>query len=840
MRCSGLSACAAVLLILLPGGTPGSEVMGAVDEGDAVVVEYSAGRESWQAIALRDTAPGKPTIRRHLLIVDTSASQVGYVRSAALKLVDDIANHLPAGNQVQLAVVDSLCQPLTDGFVSPQSAEFSQARRRLSSRTPLGATNLRLALDHVLSVAGGQPMSVCFIGDGVTALHVLTKEEIREVTDRMAASRVSVHWIVTGPIASSVVPSALAGRTGGTVVSLESELPDGRAVVASLQIQPTRIESVSAGGQEIPVINECSWLRPDVHTVLFSGDRHVAKEPLTATLADGRTVTWKAAVSRPGGAEVRVLSERFAETGGVVHPAASLQLLGKAADEFQTLMDRSVRVARRLQRMGREGASLAVIRQAAALDPQNDEVAAVLTSLDSSETAGGDDSADDRLTEDDVIDGSLEDVSARLRRRTQKMVHTTETTIDEARRYAAEQPEYAESLLKDLLATVEATTDIADDVRVQLRARIASAIGQVQRRREEREAVRERQAVRRAVEEAQANLLAEEARQEKDLQTIIDQVRGLLYRASQGDTNSYEDAETAARIAIELKPGNGPATQALMMAEASGQLDKARRLRELRADRFLEALYQVELSHVPFPDEPPVQYPPTDVWRALTLTRKPKYSSLSLQSQSKTEEWLNRMLSEPIPLLDYPGEASLDEILSFLADYYTETWGSVGGGTGSDYRMTIWPDFQILSEEAIDSLEDVTVQDIVLEGITLKTALKLIFERTDPELTYIIQDDVVKITTAEVANSDEYLDTRIYPVGDLVIPATPPAGGAGGFGRGGAGGAFGGAGGAFGGAGGGFGGIGGGAFSVPPEWNALLEAGEGGITNAVLKKKRTR
>jgi hypothetical protein len=89
------------------------------------------------------------------------------------------------------------------------------------------------------------------------------------------------------------------------------------------------------------------------------------------------------------------------------------------------------------------------------------------------------------------------------------------------------------------------------------------------------------------------------------------------------------------------------------------------------------------------------------------------------------------------------------------------------------------------------------------------------------QLTYVIEDEVMKITTS--AKAGEKLQTRVYPVGDLVIPIiTPRVGGlGGGIGGGGAaggigGGGFGGGGlggGGFGGGGGGFGG-GSGFFNV--------------------------
>ena len=109
-----------------------------------------------------------------------------------------------------------------------------------------------------------------------------------------------------------------------------------------------------------------------------------------------------------------------------------------------------------------------------------------------------------------------------------------------------------------------------------------------------------------------------------------------------------------------------------------------------------------------------------------------------------------------------------------------------------------------------------------LKGITLRSALKLLLSTLD--LTYIIKDEVLLITTPEKANAE--LLTRVYPVADLVVPVESQGFGAlgggvlGGQGGGqGGGGGFGGGGGGFGGGGGGFGGGGGqgggGFFSVP-------------------------
>ena len=103
-----------------------------------------------------------------------------------------------------------------------------------------------------------------------------------------------------------------------------------------------------------------------------------------------------------------------------------------------------------------------------------------------------------------------------------------------------------------------------------------------------------------------------------------------------------------------------------------------------------------------------------------------------------------------------------------------------------------------------------------LRSITLRSALRLILK--DLELTYVVRDEVLQITTPEDAESQ--LITKVYPVGDLVVPVM--SGGGGMFGLGGmmGGGGMGGMG--MGGMGGGMGGMGGGMGGMG--WAAWVAA----------------
>lgn len=76
------------------------------------------------------------------------------------------------------------------------------------------------------------------------------------------------------------------------------------------------------------------------------------------------------------------------------------------------------------------------------------------------------------------------------------------------------------------------------------------------------------------------------------------------------------------------------------------------------------------------------------------------------------------------------------------------------------HHIEIWIDKKALSDEGINTDQQVSLE---ISGVTLRSALKLLL---DPlTLTFLIEDEVLKITTQAKAN--EAVITRSYPVWDL-------------------------------------------------------------------------
>ncbi len=341
--------------------------------------------------------------------------------------------------------------------------------------------------------------------------------------------------------------------------------------------------------------------------------------------------------------------------------------------------------------------------------------------------------------------------------RAQKLAKEVAQTIDAAQKTAGTDPDAALGELKRTLTAVTSSNDIDPDVRQKLRSKVQANIERLftlKRQVEQNRILRiERMAAVEARELATEQLL----QRDEQIEQLIDKVRSLMTEGYAGNADAFERSEEVARASFELAPYAGVTSAAIFDAEAAGQLDKAQRLRYLRYDKFLAQLYQAELAHVPFPDEPPILYPAPEVWKSLS-ERRQKWASVDLVRYNATEEKIRFALSKPttVEFLDLP----LEDCITFLKEYH---------------NINIWIDRATLTDEGVALDQPITLK---LAGVTLRSVLKLLLEPA--QLTYVIEDEVMKITTSTKAG--EKLQTRVYPVGDLVIPIITPRAGRGGMG----------------------------------------------------------
>jgi hypothetical protein len=383
--------------------------------------------------------------------------------------------------------------------------------------------------------------------------------------------------------------------------------------------------------------------------------------------------------------------------------------------------------------------------------------------------------------------------------RGQQLTQEVNGAIADAQAVGRTDPAAGIAALKRAESAVATAPDIEPQVHDQLMRRIHSTILELRSVRERQDIDKVKNAEREAQVEARQRSLEQMSIEETRLTQLIDQSRALMVQAVHGDDAAYEEAEAVGQEAINVRPGNGAATQAKQRAQSAGSLNKAYRLRNLRADRLLEACYLVELAHVPFPDEPPIEWPNAQVWRALTERRK-KWAVTDVRTESKSEQRINQALDENV---DFVVEAQpLKDALEFIS---------------KRFNIPIVIDSKALEDASIEPTTEVHSD---VQGIKLKNMLKLLLEQLPQPLTYVVEDEVMKITTVEKAK--DMLTIRMYPVGDLLLGPTQlqamaGSGGGGGMSGGAGGGGMGGGAGGGGMGGGGMGGgmMGGGQFSVP-------------------------
>lgn len=790
----------------------------AVFSSDAPVYSHhgKTGASSF-AVGLKTDQAG-PQVTRHLILVDTSASQMGNHRRQAHAVLDAVLQHLPADHQVCLLAVDVDATPLMESFAAPQSAEVKQALQKLARRAPLGATDLAAGLTAAIDrCESGTTTSVLYIGDGMSTAHLLTLDTLELLTSNLRTVNAQIHSYAVGPQKDTNLLGILAQQTGGCVIVDTAETTTEEVasrLVSAIGESAQSLQSLELGAEVKLTSDRLLPLRSDRTLYLIGQGTFRSGDSIRAQVG-GKQIVWQAQPKKAGNQVfLGAVTRGVTESRGLFAGYPSEELLLSASLDFQSQLDDLRELAQKSLSYNKFDQARELANAIKQLDPENEQAVALLGAADEKqqliarvqfEQPAPPQSTPKAGDEDlDLIDREIQ-----LRTiRTEQLTLEVNNLIKDAQKLAETNPSNALNELKAALGTVTAAVDIDPEAQRQLTGRLRSTILDVQARketREQQESFRQQQLVER---EAVRRIRAELELDEEKFQMLLERVRSLMaegYR--EFDDTSFEAAEAVAEEAVRLRPESGTANSAFFKAEAAGQLSKAFKLKFIRRDAFLAVLHDVEAANTPIPDEPPVRWPSAEVWQDLTERRK-IWKRTNLRKNSPTEEAIIKALDEP-----------------YQAEFFQMPLREVILDIAANKRIPIIFD----PEEVGDVIDPDVPIDLQLSGVTLRTILKFILEPND--LVYIIDDEVLKIMSYEKSLTEYFV--YVYPVGDLVI--TPiqlqqaasssgfggggnAFGGQGGQLGGGIGGQQGGGGGGFGGGGGGqgFGGGGGNFFSVRP------------------------
>jgi hypothetical protein len=344
------------------------------------------------------------------------------------------------------------------------------------------------------------------------------------------------------------------------------------------------------------------------------------------------------------------------------------------------------------------------------------------------------------------LPGSLLTSMGQQRRLTTELVCTeVENELRQARARLASDPATVEQDLKLMIERVTRSPELNSEVQSQLRSRLEMAVRESHRRAATKEIADQQMQQATAVTRDRLRSAQRVMRDQETTKQRVARYQSLM------DEGRYAEAGMISAEMRSGEPDASVANSAPLVAQAIDGRAASLAMRAARRDAFLDTFASVEKSANPTPDDQCVIYQDAEAWRALTERRK-RYVHVDMKKLSPAEAKIQELLKETTTF-DF-ANTPLHEV----ADYLTDRYG-----------ITVLLDAQALQNAGIDPDTSVTSK---LKGISFRSALRLTLRPMD--LAYMMKDEVLMITTPEVADSELVL--KVYPVDDLVTPIRPVGG----------------------------------------------------------------
>lgn len=738
------------------------------------------------------------------ILVDTSASQGGDYRRVVVASLNALLSNLNADDRVRLIAVDLDATPLTDTFVPADSAEMRAALAKLDARVPLGSTDMGRGLSVAAKGFDSQSdkrRAVVYLGDGLSTAKLIGNESFRTMMQDYRRARIAVSSFAVGPATDNHLLAVLANQTGGRLI-LDREDRDATTIGRFLAdaatgavVWPRDTQVSRQLARVYPV--DTPPLRLDRETVLIGeGDLRQAAEITIAGELDGKPteLRWEVPATTTDDVHryLAALTSLAAKDGGVSLPTVGVAGLDQArlmiAEEARTL----ARLSENALASQNRDAARRLADRALALDPGNVRAQKVELTANAQPSSDDGDFLDATLSAGKVAGGAVK----RSRKIEQVARSDVDRVIDESRRIVGTSPGEARSQLRLMFETIREAADLSPEVRSELLDRLRRELSAATVRAIEVEREIEARIEAESIAAERLRLIREMDREETKREVLMRQFEALME-----DGRSNPDSYTEARGLAEQLRREEPEVETFAAADQyafnRAAFDRVNQVLLEKRRGFVDVLHTVDTAAVPFAED--IAYPPRDFWQELARNRE-QYASVDLRKPPEAEKRIIQALDTQVDISDLQENGTLGEALDYLSE---------------QAEIPIQLDDTALEELGIAS--DSEVQPVTLaENISLRSAMRIILGKIDPELRFMIKNEVLTVTTKETVESTENLITKVYPVADLVLPIKLTGfAGSGGFGQDAAlqgfgGGGFGGGGGGGAGFGGGFGNFGGG------------------------------
>ncbi|NBW87576.1 MAG: hypothetical protein EBR23_12345, partial [Planctomycetia bacterium] len=358
--------------------------------------------------------------------------------------------------------------------------------------------------------------------------------------------------------------------------------------------------------------------------------------------------------------------------------------------------------------------------------------------------------------------GEIGDIEAQQRVRSQMLEQEAAVRLRAARQLLATNPEQARDDLKELRRELDDPARGLDaGARQRLLAQIDMKIREATIRAREK-VDRDLDADRRAaIGRERARLNGELQRREDKIKQLTDRYNALVeegirvgYTQSENypttingesvignerPTDAFKQAERSVAEEINREApdlyANSPIPMTARVVGRTAPLvarildydaENARTKRDMQRG-FMDTLHTVDVAAIPFPDEPPITYPNATRWKELTESRK-RFKVVNNYKPGSNEERIYKAFDEKIGKFEF-AETPLLDVIQVIRD---------------EHRIPVIIDNKAL--EAANLTPDIPIT-ANLTDMSLRSALKNILGQVD--LTYVVKDEVLRITTRE-------------------------------------------------------------------------------------------
>jgi tetratricopeptide (TPR) repeat protein len=809
---------------LVPGAPRGTNLIDELaktrfSEQPTLAYQTSAGETlfAWQ-IKPALTASAKPRPRDVLVMVDTSASQSGEPLKQAVQIMATLARQLTADDRVDIWTINldhkDLTRSVSGGFKPAGSEELKESVTKFFEREyGAGAVDLKAGLEHAVRAfdqKAGRQQVILYLGDGESAAGTAMTEPVRaEIGNRLVDKDIQFFAVPLGTSLSAENLHGLTTLTGGSVVRVQEDLryPANRdtfqkRLIASIDVPVLKADKVAFGPADAELYpNRLPPLRADRSTLLLGKLKGPAANltlKLEGTVGDSKTSVDLAERLPAAQRENFFLNPMLmqwqtveAKNTPALLPAD--RTLAMASEQFRLYRDEFVELGIRAIKADRFDHAEQLFKASAKIDPNHGDAteglkvvadlrAGALTKeklqerVKAAEKAGqvflkqepGTPTPGGAVPPPPAPGGAMpSDLDKRIAARNvaeQEAKAIVEETLKRAKLLRGTDPDTAYDDLKRQRDTVIQNGDLSDNVRRKLAADLEVQMRDIQVQGGE---IKRRLAAERDRISAARYRLTESDRLatlEEQTKARIDRFRDLMSQAR------FELAYQEAQVLIEERINRGQPVPPEVAAtyrigQSATSLREYRELKRVREDRYLLTMLQVEKSFIPYPDEPPMHFPPASVWRELRTQREKNVNSLIFGTQgaaglvkirsivedldeSGQPNRTPRRVNMPLPLKDQRVKDVLEKL-------------------EKDFGIRIVVRYDLLNVgDNPDKFEERKFKmDVNLSGLTLGAFLDIAL--LDVGASYFVRPEYIEVTTKLMRIEEKV--TRAFSVGDLAL-----------------------------------------------------------------------